>query len=186
MSLLVIEDILPSRRQHQHFGLGAYPSELLMSPAERSLIRTLANLENHYIRPESCKFDGLEKKSQIGKDGWQVCLDVHHFAPNEISVKTAENFIIVEAKHEEREDEHGYISRQFCRRYQLPEGFKADEVVSTISSDGILTVRAPPIAPAVEGPKVRHVQIQQTGPARLSVNKNENENKSEGKTKAKK
>lgn len=53
----------------------------------------------------------------------QVILDVQQFTPNEITVKTTEKHIIVEGKHEEKADEHGFISRHFVRRYQLPREF---------------------------------------------------------------
>lgn len=116
--------------------------------------------------------DKLEKQAKIGKDnGFQVCLDCRHFTPAEISVRTENNFIVVEANHEERKDSSGYISRRFTRRYELPEGYKANDVVSSLSSDGLLSIRCPKTETAAEG-KVRHIQIQQTGPARLNV-KNE-------------
>ena len=114
----------------------------------------------------------MEKKSHIGKDGFQVCLDVQHFQPNEISVKTENNSIVVNAKHEEKKDDHGYISREFTRRYELPKGFKVEDVTSSLSSDGVLTVKCPH-APALEGSNVRQIQIQQTGPAKQSIKANE-------------
>ncbi len=43
----------------------------------------------------------------------QVCLDVQQFKPEEVNVKTVDNFVVIEGKHEEKEDEHGYISRHF-------------------------------------------------------------------------
>lgn len=107
-------------------------------------------------------------RSSIGKDGFQVCLDVQQFAPNEIEVKTVDNAIVVEAKHEERQDEHGYVSRQFKRSYALPQGFNIKDVVTQLSSDGILTIKAPPEVKAVDQGNVRVLQIQQTGPARLN------------------
>lgn len=112
--------------------------------------------------------DGAEKTSHVGKDGFQVSLDVQHFAPNEITVKTVKNSILVEAKHDERIDEHGHISRHFTRRYDLPKGFDVHDIVSQLSSDGILTLKAPPTQQ--EG-AVRVVHIQHTGPAHLSINK---------------
>lgn len=54
------------------------------------------------------------------KFNFQVILDVQQFSPQEITVKTTDKYIIVEGKHEEKQDEHGYISRQFTRRYQIP------------------------------------------------------------------
>lgn len=73
----------------------------------------------------------------------QVILDVQQFSPDEITVKTVDNYVIVEAKHEERQDEHGYISRHFVRRYVLPPSHDLVNVTSTLSSDGVLTVTAP-------------------------------------------
>lgn len=126
---------------------------------------------NGYIRENVPELVGIEQEANIGKDGFQVCLDVQHFKPNEISVKTENNTVVVHAKHEEKEDSHGYISREFTRRYELPDGFKADDIISSLSSDGILSIKAPH-ANAIES-NTRHIQIQQTGPARLNITKNE-------------
>lgn len=121
-------------------------------------------------------------------------MDVQQFTPNEITVKTTDKYIIVEGKHEEKQDEHGYISRQFVRRYQLPgktsltlmtkpvafmkltfanirifaAEINPNEIASTLSSDGVLTVTAP----LVQKPQVnaeRVVPIQQTGPTKTDV-----------------
>lgn len=96
-------------------------------------------------------------------DDFIVSLDVQHFAPEEVTVKAVDNFIEVEAKHEERPDEHGYVSRYFKRRYAFPEGFNADGIVSKLSSDGVLTIRAPKIQ---KGPQERVIPIVHTGPHR--------------------
>lgn len=69
-------------------------------------------------------------------------MDVQQFAPEEITVKMVDDFIVIEAKHEERQDEHGFISRQFQRRYKLPSAVRLDTLKSNLSSDGILTVTA--------------------------------------------
>ncbi|XP_075162015.1 heat shock protein 23-like [Haematobia irritans] len=109
--------------------------------------------------------------STIGKDGFQVCMDVQQFKPSELNVKVLDDCIVVEGKHEEREDDHGYISRSFVRRYTLPKGYDPNSVVSTLSSDGVLTVRVP--KPQIEEKKnERIIQIQQVGPAHLNVKEN--------------
>lgn len=54
------------------------------------------------------------------KEKFQVSLDVQQFTPKEITVTTVNNTIVVEAKHEEKQDEHGFVSRHFVRRYVLP------------------------------------------------------------------
>lgn len=111
--------------------------------------------------------------STLGKDGFQVCVDVQQFAPNEISVKTVDNSVVIEAKHEEKQDDQGFVSRHMVRRYVLPQEYDVQQVVSSLSSDGVLTVKAPPPAPKKVQGRERVVQIQQTGPAHLSVKPNE-------------
>ncbi|XP_049836057.1 protein lethal(2)essential for life-like isoform X2 [Schistocerca gregaria] len=72
-----------------------------------------------------------------------VSLDVQQFRPDEISVKKIDDFVVVEGKHDERKDGHGYVSRQFTRRYRLPDDIEVDQMVSKLSSDGVLTITAP-------------------------------------------
>ena len=54
-------------------------------------------------------------------DEFRVNLDVAHFKPEEIQVKTIDNKIVIHAKHEEKEDEHGFIMREFQRSYLHPK-----------------------------------------------------------------
>uniref|UniRef100_A0A1L8DU74 Putative alpha crystallin n=1 Tax=Nyssomyia neivai TaxID=330878 RepID=A0A1L8DU74_9DIPT len=91
--------------------------------------------------------------------GFEMSLDVKQFKPEEISVKTVNNHIIVEAKHEEREDENSFVSRHFVRRYALPKDCNVQNVASSLSADGLLTVTAPPATKTLEE---RVIQIQQT------------------------
>jgi crystallin alpha B len=69
-------------------------------------------------------------------------------------------------KHEEKQDEHGFVSRHFTRKYLLPSNYKPDAVQSTLSSDGILTVTAtaPEILPQQN--QERSVPITHVGPSR--------------------
>lgn len=100
-----------------------------------------------------------------GKDGFQIHINVKHFGANDISVKTVNDSIVVEGKHEEKQDEYGFISRHFTWRYILPKEYDPKDVISSISTDGILTVRAPPkVKPPVDE-KERVVSIQRTGSA---------------------
>ncbi|XP_017841028.2 heat shock protein 23 [Drosophila busckii] len=113
--------------------------------------------------------------SKMGKDGFQVCMDVAQFKPSELNVKVVDNSIVVEGKHEEREDDHGYITRHFVRRYAMPPGYEAEKVASTLSSDGVLTVSVPKPAAIEDKGNERIVQIQQVGPAHLNVKENAKE-----------
>lgn len=157
-----------SERWH-NFGVGLHPNDgnVLNGPRPNHLWPRMNNF---------CRALGTMAHPSITKDGFQVCMDVHQFGPDEISVKTVDGVIVVDAKHEDREDEHGYIARQFSRRYTLPIGYDTNEVVSQLSSDGVLTIKAPTPFKTVEDAMVRVVPIQQTGPARLNVGKKENGN----------
>lgn len=117
-----------------------------------------------------------EKYVNNPKDGFVVSLNVEHFAPNEINVKVVDNCILVEAKHEERaEDGESYVSRHFTRRYVLPDQFNVKNVISTLSSDGILTVKAPP--KQIDQENTRNIEIQQTGSPARNTNQNQPEPK---------
>ncbi|XP_030647594.1 heat shock protein beta-1 [Chanos chanos] len=89
--------------------------------------------------------------SQVRADEykWKITLDVNHFAPTDISIRTQDGFLEIEGKHEERGDEHGYITRCFTRKYKLPIGIATESIRSTVTGDGILIVEAPlPTAPS--------------------------------------
>ncbi|XP_032782108.2 alpha-crystallin A chain [Daphnia magna] len=94
---------------------------------------------------------------------FQVMVDVSHFDPSEISVKTTDNNIVVHAKHEERNDQYGTVSREFRRRVSIPQGVNAESVTSTMSPDGILTIMAPKMM--LEGSNERVIPITMTSTA---------------------
>jgi len=74
---------------------------------------------------------------------FEVKLDCSHFKPEEIEVKTIDNNIIIHGKHEEKMDKHGWVSREFTRRYTLPEECEAKQVTTSLNSNGVLTIEAP-------------------------------------------
>ena len=74
---------------------------------------------------------------------FQIFLDVSQFKAEEVSVKTSGSEVIIHAKHEEREDEHGFVSREFTRRYLLPLGVDPDKVSCFFDSRGVLAIKAP-------------------------------------------
>ncbi len=74
---------------------------------------------------------------------FEVSLDTHNFRPDEIKVDVVNKVLKVEGRHEEKsEDGSKYISRQFIRKYTLPEECPSDEVVSNLSADGVLLITA--------------------------------------------
>uniref|UniRef100_A0A1A9W4D0 SHSP domain-containing protein n=1 Tax=Glossina brevipalpis TaxID=37001 RepID=A0A1A9W4D0_9MUSC len=114
--------------------------------------------------------------SVVNRNGFQVSMNVKQFSSNELTVKTIDNCIVVEGRHDDKEDGHGLISRHFVRKYMLPKGYDPNDVLSTLSSDGILTVRAPP-PPTVKiaERQERIIEIQPfSGPAQLQASAKEN------------
>ncbi|XP_059485334.1 heat shock protein 27-like [Neocloeon triangulifer] len=84
-------------------------------------------------------------------NGLMVKLDVRQFKPEEIRVSTDdEGTLTVEGKHEEQEDEHGFISRHFIRRFTLPKDIDMDRSQVSLSADGQLKIHAPKIDKPLE------------------------------------
>lgn len=176
MSLLplILSDPLdyprPSQIFNQRFGLDLDPSDFL-APITRDLLSIRRNPVGYY-RPwlSAAAREDVGSTVSTDSDKFQINLDVQQFAPNEITVKAAgENTIVIEGKHEEKPDEHGFISRHFVRKYILPKGHDINQVSSSLSSDGVLTVTAPR-AGAKSGEE-RSIPIQQTGQPSKPVEK---------------
>ena len=100
---------------------------------QRKRLRSPSDLVN--LLPKAQKLDKSDK--------FEIKLNVAHFQPQEITVKTVGKDLIVEGKHDERPDENGYISRHFTRRYEMPENIDLERMTSSLSADGKLSVEAP-------------------------------------------
>lgn len=129
-----------SRIYDQDFGVGLLNDDLY----RRSVLPTVPLLAG-YLRPHRHSHQDQSGVSTIAnkKDQFKVNLDVQQFKPEEINVKLVDDFLVVEGKHEEKQDQHGYISRQFTRRYKLPANVNLEAIQSHLSSDGILSITAP-------------------------------------------
>lgn len=156
----------PSRpRSHlldQDFGLTLTPDDFLTSFMSPFRAFSSPWLLGDYIRPWRQHSSHWGSAIKSDKDQFQISLDVQHFAPEDLTVKTADGYVVIEGKHEEKEDEHGFVSRHFSRRYALPDGVDPESVLSQLSADGVLTVRAP--RKAADGERV--VPIARTGPVK--------------------
>lgn len=95
-------------------------------------------------------------------DKYRIIVDVQQFAPEEITVRTDDRSVTVEAKHHERKDKYGYVSRQFQRRYSLPRGYNINWVKPSLSSDGILTITASKVSSWIPTTFERTVPIRRT------------------------
>lgn len=155
MSLLpyILDEIFPTKRSNE---IG---SDLVkLTPRELKLLNALNSISQ--LRRAANR---TATKNHIRKDGFQVRLNVQNYKPEEIAIKIVDDSIIVEAKCERKSDTE-YVSSEIHRRFELPSGFRPEDVVSTMSSDGVLTIKCPR-AP-VDKETVRQIKIEQTGPVR--------------------
>ena len=172
-------DRSPSRLFDQNFGIGLDPDQLVLSRYGIYLPANRDRLLDLYYRPwadllrQDTNGGGISAIS-LDKDSYKVILDVQQFKPEEIEVKVVNKYVVVTAKHEEKKDEHGLISRQFVRKYLIPENVDPDTVTSTISSDGILTIQAP-VKELPEDKNVRKIKIEYTGKPALKQKEDKQE-----------
>nr|AHE77381.1 small heat shock protein [Lissorhoptrus oryzophilus] len=115
----------------------------------------------------------------VDKDHFQASIDVQQFKPEEISVKLIDNTVTVEGKHEERQDEHGFISRHFVRKYVLPDDCDVKQLRSRLSSDGVLSVTAPK-KPEGKQLEYKEIPIIKTGKPMKGIKRLEHSSKIRG------
>lgn len=94
----------------------------------------------------------------VNKEGFEATVDVHLFKSYEISVKTVGDTVVLEAKHDKRPLGNNFVGRHIVKRFVLPKGYDPRDVTCTLSSDGILTIKCPPITFYD-----RSVYVRQTG-----------------------
>ncbi|OCT72511.1 hypothetical protein XELAEV_18035491mg [Xenopus laevis] len=151
----------PNKIFDQHFGEHLHEAELFPSSSL---------LSPFFFRYPSFRLpswiDSGLSEMRIDKDKFSVNLDVKHFSPEELKVKIVGDFIEIHGVHEERQvelscsaqttgwmhknmaffsekDEHGFVSRDFQRRYKIPSDVDPQSITSTLSPDGVLTVSGP-------------------------------------------
>lgn len=153
----------PLRANHDIVLAGLRPEELVVP---RAAAYDRAAALDLYYRPWMDLLRRRDDASSTGivpdRDNFRVAVDVRHFEPDEITVKVVDRCVVIEARHEEKRDGHGSVSRQFVRRYQLPERADVDRVSSALSSDGVLTVTAP-LRKGSDEPDERVIKIELTG-----------------------
>ena len=91
---------------------------------------------------------------------FEITMDTSQYRPDELNVNVLGNSLTVEAKHtEQSEDGRNLVSKQFVRRYTLPNDCKGDLVSSNLSADGVLVISAPKYPAITEIVSGRNVPI---------------------------
>jgi len=86
-------------------------------------------------------------------DKFMVQLELPGFAPEDFSLKTKDDVIVLEAVHESSGEES--TSRKYVKELKMPEGVSRDQLASSYSAEGILTISAPRVINAPEGAEVK-------------------------------
>merc|ERR1711992_413437 len=95
-------------------------------------------------------------------DKFQIQLELPGFAPEDFSLKTKDDIIIVEAVHESKNEDGSSNSRKFTKEFKMPAGVVTEQLASTYSGAGILTVSAPRQIQAPEGAEVSEAMKAQS------------------------
>ncbi|KFM59110.1 Protein lethal(2)essential for life, partial [Stegodyphus mimosarum] len=125
----------PTCIMDQLFGTELVEDDLLPASLYRGML----------VRPRTQANIASSGKSEVKNDdkNFEVSLNVSQFKPEELEVKIVDNFVLIHGKHEEKSDEKGFVSREFSRRYMLPQNCEGDRVTSSLSPEGVLTINAP-------------------------------------------
>ncbi|XGW23881.1 hypothetical protein V3C99_005805, partial [Haemonchus contortus] len=94
-----------------------------------------SQLDDTFSRTHRCPCSHLRKRDDKK-------LNVSKFKPGELKVNIDGRTVTVEGKQEVKEGST-YSARSFLRRWTLPENVDVEQIRSTISEDGQLTIEAP-------------------------------------------
>jgi len=124
-----------------------------------------------------------KKKAQSSSDGLDTFskkMVLRNYKPENIQVRvTADKKVIVEGKQELKEDEDGFQSyqlKEFKQTLDVPENVDIDELTSSFSDEGVLTITAPLLA-LPEPEKMEETQLKVTFDKKKESEKNDDESK---------
>lgn len=105
--------------------------------------------------------DGLDVRTNISNDRnrFAVDIDAYQFRPEELTVKTLDDTLLIEGRHEDVRDSDNYTKMYFVRKYQLPPDVHPQDITSSISNSGKLLVEARKPYAAIEG-RERNIPIE--------------------------
>lgn len=99
---------------------------------------------NSCLRPSSHllkQVRTIRPSLKISKEKFELTLDVRNFSRDEIRVKARPEYVVIEGK-QEKKSKTGLVVRQFVRKFKLPNGCTPSKMHSSLSPDGILTIKA--------------------------------------------
>ncbi|GFN81444.1 heat shock protein beta-1 [Plakobranchus ocellatus] len=89
---------------------------------------------------------------------FRIRLDLSHYKPEEVKITSDNDKITIQAKHEERQDNHGFVTREMTRSYKLPKGVDPNSATSTMNANGTLSIKMNKTA--LEAPKDVDIPVE--------------------------
>lgn len=88
--------------------------------------------------------EGIDVNSNVVNDDrrFAVDMDCYQFRPEEIQVKTLDDTLMIEGRHEDIRDKDNFTKMYFVRKYQLPRDVDFNSIQSSIDAKGRLQVEA--------------------------------------------
>lgn len=88
--------------------------------------------------------EGIDVNSNVVNDErkFSVDMDCYQFRPEEIQVKTLDDTLMIEGRHEDIRDKDNFTKMYFIRKYQLPRDVDFNSIQSSIDAKGRLQVEA--------------------------------------------
>ncbi|CAG5136355.1 unnamed protein product [Candidula unifasciata] len=150
-------------RQRQVFSTLAKRDDSEFSEFDRELERIrnemftltapdFSDAGSSYLKPDRPIVSDEEGNKRLS-----LRFDCKDFKPEEISVKTVDNKLMVHAKHTE-ESPGRKVYREYSRQYVLPQKIDPLTLKSTLALDGVLSIEAP-APPTVEAPRERILPV---------------------------
>merc|ERR1712025_1078629 len=98
----------------------------------------------------------------VSNDKFQAQLELPGFSPEDFTLKTKDDVILLEAVHETKNEDGSSQTRNFSKEFKMPAGVQSEELASTYSGQGILTITAPRVIDAPEGAEVSEAMKAQS------------------------
>jgi len=95
-------------------------------------------------------------------DKFMIQLELPGFSPEDFSLKTKDDIIIIEAVHDTKTEDGSSGSRTFTKEFKMPSGVTTEKLSSTYTGAGILTISAPRVISAPEGAQVSEAMKAQS------------------------
>ena len=95
-------------------------------------------------------------------DKFMIQLELPGFSPEDFSLKTKDDIIIIEAVHNTKTEDGSSSDRTFTKEFKMPSGVVTEKLSSTYSGAGILTISAPRVISAPEGAQVSEAMKAQS------------------------